>query len=1513
MFFPDAPISINSISFRATLQGQAGQTNNRSENLIEFNDGTLEPFIFDGRKEISSKINIPSIQHDTFIILKDYLQDNSGETIEITLEDGDQLFGPRFDFTTLFAQVTEVSPTGEQDFSVNNELFDMGIGFVFVGITSDAVFNTSSKIDWLITVNTNLRGADYIVNTAVERLALTPVEGEWCYQIDELTFFRANSPSSWAAKDTINNTQKVILNDPTINFSNGKFQWSLFTEHAITDDPESQNNASFKPGFISYKSLNLSEKKIDIRKGGGFEKLPGFNFSVVNVNRLHETFTNNEISLFGSVGTVDYFHIDAPSNTRYVSGLLENSNFGNMNFTLNFKPQPLVITKKYPDETLSDLKYEILDPEEAGNTALQTFGRWPMGELQELSFKTNNDEFTLGNLYSSLFELPDTVVINTVTYQRITFNVAFSEFSQTGFPNLPLDSVTTQPLFFISLKTSDSWQINVNGGVLGYTDNSGNLAFFLEEKTFKVEQVFGGLVRADSVDDQTGSFLIISGPDVEVGQAISITLPSAGSPAVTGAIVASYDVDFKTIRFTEPLAIAIEDTSVLTSDKLIDVGDVFSLFKQGIAFAADSELIEGFEVDNGDDSITINIFTKDSNGDVIELNSDKFKVLDNGKNNIIFLPAENLNINGDGSFNNETITPPSNRVSLEALAGTNFYTSRVGPLWNLETKDFELTIEIPSSSSSFTLSRFVTESNEIDLLLISGSDDSTDKYIGKNIATGAGGSYQDKWEAFTPSGKDFPTTIFQSYTFSNNSQEPAGNGNEALAAYGVGYKKVSKPNSNYSSGVFQVNYGSSLSNNLPTIEASTLMTSWAYIVSDEAKLALRDKENVSMLVSFSVLYGDSTVFGDLDKSIGKNIGDWQISDSFNITSDSFTTVDIEGVGAENFASTTLLITDLANDFVVFCSTQNYNSINSTIDLKSLDSNPFPGISIKKGYKLRVITSSNFGSTDGILKISGYDSLTNTKVELSRIECFNANTGYNTTTENQYIFMNLPGALGGRDEDFEDSANKDEDGKTIPVKVGDVGFAQGFHFRGSNLLEIPNSIFENGGVLFNRFSSIIFEFYNKNKISTGFDNSNMSFFSQNVLYGNEFLIGQGVVNGTEIDDSVGDGNSLYFTYNEEVDLINRPAFVKVNGKIENGSMVENQLEIIKSVTTQAGITPDATQTDYLSSEDINQGNKYLLRKQYSTAKNATDVIKDICFQTHYAATLDENDNIKLVSLDEENKSSRMEFNDSNIVKSSVQITRHRKSNEIFQRFIFSYNWNPLKKKNDRQITIGLDDNGDLFTDGLTPEEKASYAPILEDSLKVSRSFYQLNGVDNTLKVDLNMFYDLPDFGEIKSDPALFPFDPRQSLIHNIPKFIRHNIFNAWTLRFSVKEDLFTFKDSFTRLKLGEKVDFQTYFQTNNVVISGLITGITPSPYDGIWGVEIYVTKPVDATLGINDTVWDGLTDSIDTSLFTIRKQDEWDFKDPIQVGTYPDGGEGPITLSDYQFDDDTFADYDEDLF
>lgn len=1523
MFFPGAPVSVNTVSFRATLQGIAGQPNDRSENVIEYNDGSLDVIVFDGRQEISSKINIPfsttTVGHDEFIVLKDYLQENSGNEIEITLETGDELFGPRFLNPTAFAQITEVSPTGEQEFSIDRKLFDIGLGLNYLGTTSGARLNVSSKKDWKIEVQTNARGADFIVPDEAARLALSASVNQWAFQQDNFTLYIFLDPL-WQQEATLTSTTKVLLNNADLNFIDGKFQWSLFTPHAIPLAQSVQNNPNFEPGFVSFKSFNIPQKKIDIRKGGNFEQRLGGNFSLVNSKKLHAIFTNLEISLFGASVTIWSFDDEAPGDgdTKIFSFVVESTNFGVDNYTINCKPQALLSTRKFPDDKLNTTDYPILDPEKEGDTALQTYGRWLVGELQETSFKTDQDEFSPDNFFTRVFSA-DTVVINTVTYQRITFDLSFSDFSQVGFDNLPLDAVTTQPLFFITLKTSASWQIGVNGGVLGYTNNSGKLAFFLAEDTFKVE-VFENIFVTDSTADQSGSFLTIApfvGDPIGDGQVFNILEPGGfppDTPIVEGAIVASYNSDLNIIRFTEPLGSDIPDNSNLFSQNLLDVGDTFSLFKQGISFAADSELIEGFDVDNGDGSVTIKIYTKDSNGELIELNSDKFTVLNNGKNNIIFLPAENLNINGDGTFKNETITLPSSRVKLEVSAGINFFLSRVGPLWNIVTRQKSFFVEIPTSSNQFSAVQQVTISDEIDLLLTSGEDSTTTSYLGKNIATGAtGGSYQDKWEAFTPAVADFPTTVFQSFAIADETQSPAINGNEALAAYGISSKTISTPNASFDGGFFQVNYGSKVST-FPDIEPSSLMTSWSYKINDDAKLSLRDKENVSMLVSFSVLYGDSDFFGNLDKSLGRVIGDWQVKSNINVSSSSFTTVQIEGVGIDGFdsVSNSGLILDNSNKGFIKCFMQNYNSIAATVDIKSVDSGNF---FLSKGYKLRQITASNFGDTGGILKISGYDSLTNTKVQLTRLECFNANTGYNTDTENQYIFMNLPSALGGRDEDFNDTANKDEDGITIPIKVGDVGFAQGFHFRGSNLLEIPDSIFENGGALFNSFSDLIFEFYNKKKINRSNNDTSTagSSFAQNQLFGHEFLLGQGVVNGTTIDSRVSDGNNIYFTFNENVDLINRPAFVKVNGKIDT-TLIENPFEIARNISIQSPLSPDPSATAPKTDEDINDRNKWLLRKQYSKSVRTIDVIKDINRQSQTASIMDEDDNIKFVSIDLDDKVSKVEFNDSNIIKDSMQKIAHRKASDIFQKFTFPYNWDPAKKKNVSQISLFLDGDGDLVGEGLTNEELATYRPILEDFFRVSRSFYQMNNDDNALEVNLNMFYDL-QFADLTTDPASFPFTPRQSLINAIPRFIKHNIFNAWTMKFKVHEKWFTFGSGIDKLTLGDKVDVNTFFESDLKVVEGIITGITPDVYSGTWTIEVYSTRPPDATLGINDFVWDGGVGEIDSVNFQIKTQGQWPFKDPNQIGSFPDGREGDISnnLNEFEFTDGTLADNDEEQF
>ena len=58
------------------------------------------------------------------------------------------------------------------------------------------------------------------------------------------------------------------------------------------------------------------------------------------------------------------------------------------------------------------------------------------------------------------------------------------------------------------------------------------------------------------------------------------------------------------------------------------------------------------------------------------------------------------------------------------------------------------------------------------------------------------------------------------------------------------------------------------------------------------------------------------------------------------------------------------------------------------------------------------------------------------------------------------------------------------------------------------------------------------------------------------------------------------------------------------------------------------------------------------------------------------------------------------------------------------------------------------------------------------------------------------------------------------------------------------------------------------------------------------------------------MWNGGTGAIDSEEYKIKYQDEWPFKDATQIGTFPEGGVGAITNTDYQFTDNSFANPDE---
>jgi len=448
--------------------------------------------------------------------------------------------------------------------------------------------------------------------------------------------------------------------------------------------------------------------------------------------------------------------------------------------------------------------------------------------------------------------------------------------------------------------------------------------------------------------------------------------------------------------------------------------------------------------------------------------------------------------------------------------------------------------------------------------------------------------------------------------------------------------------------------------------------------------------------------------------------------------------------------------------------------------------------------------------------------------------------------------------------------------------------------GKELITLNSSLFDSGSYLFGNAVAIQVSFTPISSFSfpTKPDVSRVSFEVSGFYNG---------ISGVSIDTARKDIDitEMYISYEKEFDIEKGTFYVKLDG-----GRVDSDENILESPQEIATNIFDKKLNKELSFTGLTGRETWKTRKQFFENQKVSDITREIANNLFCSAVIKDDGSINFKSLVTTDYSQPViTFDDSIVLKDSVSKIKFRKSTEIYNKFVFNYYWDWAKKEYKNQVVIYLDSNNQLQIDGIDDIFSNPIKVRYQDYFVFSKNYFS-TGEEVTKTIDLEWFYS----ESLNSVSSVYGY---------IQKCLNYYIFNAWEFSFDVPMSYTIYNTNVNGNKVveGDFIRFKSYFYSNNVNVDGFVKGIKPDYYNGRSKITMFSALPPEIINNFYDYRWDGETGDISSNLidYQIQVSDLWPFKDASQVGTYPTGNTGDISASinDYQFDDDTYADSDED--
>lgn len=335
--------------------------------------------------------------------------------------------------------------------------------------------------------------------------------------------------------------------------------------------------------------------------------------------------------------------------------------------------------------------------------------------------------------------------------------------------------------------------------------------------------------------------------------------------------------------------------------------------------------------------------------------------------------------------------------------------------------------------------------------------------------------------------------------------------------------------------------------------------------------------------------------------------------------------------------------------------------------------------------------------------------------------------------------------------------------------------------------------------------------------------------------------------------------------KEIEIENRPLFADLRGKTLAGGFPSTPSDIVTDIMD--AIYPSKWLTSSITDlMALNSRLGWKWKKQFTSSnpERSESVLKELLWNLWAVAVINESDQIEFKSLNPKDHSPGSPiktFDDSHIIAGSWSNPKFRKSSEIFQEFVLSYNFFPPSEFSNA-IKSHLSE---------AIVDQANGSTQIKTILKFSEILY--NVTNKFLKTFDYHYASLPIAEWIAEFFAL----------------------NSWELKFRVSISEIASGNS---LSLMQYIAVKSYFHTNDEIVEGFIVSLFPDLYDGEVEIGLYIPKPPGIFGALCDPFNDALLVGRDISGWTSAngKINDAGLTGRAPVAVKKDAGTSPRTIT-----------------
>lgn len=413
------------------------------------------------------------------------------------------------------------------------------------------------------------------------------------------------------------------------------------------------------------------------------------------------------------------------------------------------------------------------------------------------------------------------------------------------------------------------------------------------------------------------------------------------------------------------------------------------------------------------------------------------------------------------------------------------------------------------------------------------------------------------------------------------------------------------------------------------------------------------------------------------------------------------------------------------------------------------------------------------------------------------------------------------------------------------------------------------------------------------------------------------------------------DQIYMSAQQLIDVSSDDLYVSVRGRnkldISNSEStvpsepLRNPVEVAESIYKIV----DPTQT--IVSSNISNYKKFAIRTQINSSSSPSEELLKAVKHSWSTLRIDEQDGLTMASLDFNDYGEDVvaQFTEANVIRTTSIKVKYRNISEIIRDFKFKFHFDLAENDFKREISIkwnketdsidvsGFAGNSDIPVSGYRTQIENSIRIDLEDQFRRSKEYYNTGTNDQSMEMDFEFCYDdLYEWGSV----GVPDIEEDVNSIYTVSKLVRKAIqfflFNAWTVSFDthikyVINDT-TLGFGKTRLQVGDFIELNTFFHTNNLPLRGFLKSFKPNPYTGTVTLTLFSPIPPDVYTLFYDSEWNQgvMDDNFDAEDYKHSVLMKYPFKNGPQTGTFSDSGNisDPSWVdTDYKFTDGSTAD------